>query len=210
MTMDEFEIVEIESTKKKLPKKEKKERGLYDTKKEPRKALSNYMRNQYRMLFSVMAMADRKAMIMVRINATIVSVLIVFHRFLITDIKFGVTMGVILLIGGTLSLILSLLAASPIAHLMKSIWHKEIHPKYPELKYNNFMIFNYHSLEEYEESMNEVINSQELQIGNQVRTSYLINLYNSHKYKLLYLSYSIFLVSFVAVILIFITGLLFY
>ncbi|TLX76914.1 hypothetical protein E9993_04315 [Labilibacter sediminis] len=93
---------------------------------------------------------------------------------------------------------------------MKKVWDKEIKPKYSELKYNNFMMFSYHSLDEYEEAMNEVVNGQELHIGNQFRTGYMINLYNGHKYKLLSLSYSIFLVSFASVILLFVIGLIFF
>ena len=79
-------------------------------------------------------------------------------------------------------------------------------PKYPELKYNNFLPVGKFTLEEYEKSMDEVVRSQELQIGNQTRFAYVIEAYLMNKYRLLDIAYNLFLGSFLLIALVFIIG----
>ena len=69
------------------------------------------------------------------------------------------------------------------------------------------MIFrNLCSFDEYEKSMDKVVGSQELQIGNQVRANYALMKYIVTKYLLLDVAYGVFLFSFVAVAGVFLTG----
>ncbi|WP_430815455.1 hypothetical protein [Carboxylicivirga sp. RSCT41] len=190
--------------------KKKKKRGLYDTKQEPRKALSTFFRNHFRMLINRMTMADRKAMIMVRINTAIISLLILFSQKMDLYINEGNKIGVVLLIGSGISLVLSLLTASPIGAYIHRLfkYHREMKEKYPDFMHNSFMMMKHVSLEEYEKSMDAVVRNQELQIGNQVRASFMLSHYTICKYQLLQWSYNVFLIAFFISIGIFLVGLI--
>ncbi|MCU4154714.1 hypothetical protein J1N10_01925 [Carboxylicivirga sp. A043] len=191
-------------------KKNKKKRKTYDTKQEPRKALQTFYRNHFRMLINRMTMADRKAMIMVRINTAIISLLIVFSQKMDLYINNGNKIGIVLLIGSGVSLVLSLLTASPIGAYIHRLfkYHREMKEKYPDFKHNSFMMMKRVSLEEYESSMDAVVRNQDLQIGNQVRASFMLNHYTLCKYQLLQWSYNVFLIAFFISIGVFLVGLL--
>ena len=105
--------------------KPKKERGLYYSKKEPRKALSTYLRNQNKFIISSLAIADRKAMIMIRINSTLASALIVFHDYVADYVQQGGTIASILIVGSVISLVCSIMAAKPNGWQIHSIFKKE-------------------------------------------------------------------------------------
>ncbi|MCW3804678.1 hypothetical protein [Plebeiibacterium marinum] len=210
---EELQIDEIIDNRKGLNHRgeveniEKKERGLYYTKKEPRKAFTNFQRNQYRALFNSMALTDRKSMILVRINTALISVLIVFNHYIMDHVPLGKSLIILALLGMGLSLITSMLSSKTPGFLIKRTLKGQIMPKYSELKYNVLMTFDSPSLEEYEEAMNEVVNSQELQIGNQTRASYLFNRILMRQYRLLEFSYNAFIVTIGLVIVLFIVGL---
>ncbi|MGQ1783574.1 MULTISPECIES: Pycsar system effector family protein [unclassified Saccharicrinis] len=195
-----------------LPKKKKEnnERGqlreLYATKKEPKKSLTNFQRNQFRTLFSSMALSDRKSMILVRISTTLLSALIVFHSYIEQNVPLGSVVLITAIVGVGISLVFGLLSSKPSG--IEQVLDKQIIPKYPNLKNNVLLFFTQPTLDEYEEAMDEVVRSQELQIGNQVRTSYLINSMLLRQYRLLTLSYLSFIITFVAVIGIFLIGML--
>ncbi|MBS2213395.1 hypothetical protein KEM09_18415 [Carboxylicivirga mesophila] len=178
--------------------KKKKKKKLYDTKQEPRKALSTFFRNHFKMLVNRMTMADRKAMIMVRINTTIISLLIVFNQQMDVYVDNGNAIVIVLLIGSGMSLVLSLLTASPIGAYVHRLfkYHREMKEKYPDFKHNSFMMMRRVDLDEYEKSMDAVVRNQDLQLGNQVRASFMLNHYTLCKYQLLQWSYNLFLIAF--------------
>ncbi|MBR8537743.1 hypothetical protein KDU71_19385 [Carboxylicivirga sediminis] len=178
--------------------KKKKKKKLYDTKQEPRKALSTFFRNHFKMLVNRMTMADRKAMIMVRINTTIISLLIVFNQKMDVYVDNGNAIVIVLLIGSGMSLVLSLLTASPIGAYVHRLfkYHREMKEKYPDFKHNSFMMMRRVDLDEYEKSMDAVVRNQDLQVGNQVRASFMLNHYTLCKYQLLQWSYNLFLIAF--------------
>ncbi len=189
-------------------KKPEEDKGLFYTKKEPKKSFTNFQRNQYRALFNSMALTDRKSMILVRINTTLVSVLIVFNQYIMEHVPMGSVIIVTALIGIGLSLILSMLSSKTPGFLIKKTLNNQILPQYPDLKHNLLITFSNPSLQDYEEAMDEIVKSQELQIGNQTRSSYLFNRILMRQYRMLDFSYNAFIVTIIAVILIFISGLL--
>ena len=193
--------------KERPDKEEKLDKGLFYTKKEPRKSFTNFHRNQYRALFNSMTLTDRKSMILVRINTALISVLIVFNHYVLDHVPWGKLLIVVALIGMGISLITSMLSSKTPGFLIKRTLKGQILPKYSELKYNVLMTFDNPSLEEYEEAMDEVVKSQELQIGNQTRASFLFNKILMRQYRLLEFSYNAFIVTIGAVIIIFIMGL---
>ncbi len=179
---------------------------LYWTKKEPRKALSTFFRNQNKMLLSYLAISDRKAMIMIRVNSLIVSAAILFYRYLHDNLPHGWLISLILIVGAGGALVFSVLAAKPNGIWILRFFNKNIKPTYPELKYNIFFPVGKYTLEEYERNMDEVVKSQELQIGNQTRFAYVIEAYLTNKYKLLDIAYTLFIGSFICITIIFIIG----
>lgn len=182
------------------------EHGLYYTKKEPRKALSTFFRNQNKVLVSSMAIADRKAMIMIRINSLLVTVIMVFYRYIDHELAMGWLIALLLIIGTGLALVFAVLAARPNGRAMHKITVNEIETLYPNLEERNFWVGPHVSLDEYEQSMDKLVNSQELQIGSQVRFNYVIEKYLSNKWRLLDIAYNLFLGSFVLATIVFVVS----
>jgi len=185
------------SKNKKKVSSEKK--GIFHTKKEPRKSVHTYLRNQNKVMVSSIAIADKKAAILIRINAAIVSGIIVFQSYIQANVQSGKLISVIIMIGIMISLILAILSAKPFGGFIRKYFAKEIEPKYPNLEENNFMVLDRKPLEEYEASMVKVLNSQDLQIGNQVRFNYILSSNIGYKYMLLDWAYNIFLLTFLVV-----------
>ncbi|TLX76565.1 hypothetical protein E9993_06655 [Labilibacter sediminis] len=181
-----------------------KERKRFSTKKEPKKTFSNFQRNQFRALFSSMALSDRKSMILVRINTTLLSLLIAFHAYIAQNVPLGNWIVMTAVLGTGISLISGLLSAKP-GGIRKAL-KKQILVRHPDLKANVLLHFDSPSLEEYEEAMDDVVRSQSLQIGNQARTTYLINTMLLRQYKWLSFSYNAFITTFIVVIGVFLVG----
>lgn len=178
-------------------------RRQFETKKEPRKALATFFRNQNKMMVTAIAIADRKAMIMIRMNSLIVSVAMVSFRYLNDSITLGWLIGAILILGTGIALVFAVLAAKPNNNFLRRVEKEEIIPAYPNLEQRNFWVPANTTLQEYEASMDKVVRSQELQIGNQVRFAYMIEKRLISKYKLLDIAYTLFLGSLIVATLIF-------
>jgi len=146
------------------------------------------------------------AMIMIRVNSTIVSVSILFYKYLNENLHFGWLIGLVLIIGAGGALVFSVLAARPNGVWFYKFFKKHIEPKYPDLEHYNFMPVGQPTLDEYEESMDKVVRSQELQIGNQTRFAFSIERYLYNKYRLLDIAYNLFLISFLLIAVIFVAG----
>jgi len=189
-----------------LAKEINKNHSLFYTKKEPRKSMNSFLRNQNKFMISGIIIADQKAMILLRTNSTIISGAIVFHDFIDTNVPLGHLIGVIIIVGLSISLILSILAARPFGRRLNNIFKKEIALTRPNLSENSFFMIEDASIEEYEAAIDKVVKSQELQIGNQVRAHYLLNRNLNYNYKLLDIAYNLFLITFILVALVFILG----
>ncbi|WP_075590749.1 Pycsar system effector family protein [Labilibacter marinus] len=197
-------LLENEIVEERMDIKEPKERKRFSTKKEPKKTFTNFQRNQYRALFSSMALSDRKSMILVRINTTLLSLLIAFHGYIAQNVPFGNWVVIVAVLGTGVSLIAGLLSSKP-GGIRKTL-KQQILVHHPNLKSNVLLHFDTPTLEEYEEAMDEVVRSQSLQIGNQTRTTYLINNMLLRQYKWLSFSYNAFITTFIVVISIFLVG----
>ena len=160
--------------------------GLFATKKEPRKSFATYQRNQNKFYLSTLNLIDRKAAIMLKVNATILSASVIFFNY-ITEINFGIKIAIILIITSFTSLIFSILASKPNSLAFYKRFKKDVVSKYKKREENLFMIgmSSGKTLEEYEKA-----NSQELQIGNQVRTMFLLEKEMKRGYFYLELAYS--------------------
>ncbi|MGG6230075.1 hypothetical protein [Tenacibaculum sp. SDUM215027] len=181
----------------------KESMGLFTTKKEPRKSFATYQRNQNKFYLSTLNLIDRKAAIMLKVNATILSASVIFFNY-ITEINFGIKIAIILIITSFTSLIFSILASKPNSLAFYKRFKRDVVSKYEKREENLFMIgmSSGKTLEEYEEAYNKVLNSQELQIGNQVRTMFLLEKEMKRGYFHLELAYSSFLVGLLILILV--------
>lgn len=178
-------------------------KGIFGTKYEPRKSLAVYLRNQNKIEVSLISILDKKAAILIKISTTIVSASIFFHKYLESNVINGHLLSHILLGGLMISLILSILATKPFSAFYRRMYEKEVLSNHPTLAENNFIFDGTSSLMDYELSMKEVIKSQDLQIGNQVRANYLIAKNNRYKSRLIDLAYTFFLMTFVVAAIVF-------
>jgi len=198
-----------EANTKKLKKKELEKLntgGMYGTSSEPRKALSTFLRNKNRSDVSLVSILDRKAAILIRITTTLVSVLIVFHQYIHENVILGSLIGNVLTVGMLITLVLSLLAAKPFSWIFSQVFKKEILPKHPNLEDNIYYAVEPCTLEEYEAAMRKVIQSQDLQLGNQIRANYMISKNNGAKALMLDIAYLVFLFTFLIVAGIYVYG----
>ncbi len=179
-------------------------KDMYDTKKEPRKSMGVYLKNQNRLIMSSIAIADKKAAILIRINTAIISALIVFESYFEGNVSFNNQIIPVLIIGLSISLLFAILAAKPFSYIMYKVFNKIIKKKYPNLEENNFMIFEVPEFEKYELSMQKVLKSQNLQIGNLTRFNYFMSKSISRNYLQLEIAYTIFLITFIVVTVLYI------
>lgn len=192
--------------KDKLKKKQDKMNsvGIYGTPIEPRKSLNTFLRNQNKYLINAIAIFDRKAALLIRISTATISVLIAFHEYLDEHVINGYLISIILVIGLLCSLILSILSTKPHTSYIKRLIKNQIKPEYPLLKYNIFYSPGSADLVEYEHAMTDVVKSQDLQVGNQVRANFILAKNNDLDAQLLSYSYNIFLITFLIAGVIFI------
>lgn len=188
---------------------EKKEKvlGPYETKKEPRKSLQTYLRNQNKLLINSINIIDKKAAIMIRVNAMIISAMVIFYTE-ITDIHYGNYIGAIMIIASFISLLFALNSSRP--HSFDTIFTINRSVKKRQLKAEE-RIFTPGatcdlSTDEFEVAFDKIVKSQSLQIGNQAKAMHLTENRVRISFIHIELSYLAFMLGFVATIVLFVVG----
>ena len=171
--------------------------GMFGSPTEPRKALNSFLRNQNNFEVNAVSIIDTKAAILIRISTAVISGLIVFHEYIEDNVIYGLPISAILLIGLLMALILSILAIKPLNKFVGNSIKSQVDSSYPKLEENTFFMWNSCNLREYEEAMMKVVNSQNLQLGNQIRANFLLARNNSYKATMVMRAYNIFLITFV-------------
>ncbi len=169
----------------------------------PSKTLDTFFKNQNRLLMSSISIADKKASILIRLNTTLVSGLIVFETYIDSQINFNPYIVPFLVIGLSLSLLFAILATKPFSMTLYKTINKIIKVHYPKLEENNFFLIDNISFKEYEDSMEKVKNSQELQMGNLTRFNFFMSKSISQKFVLLEIAYSLFLITLAGVLILY-------
>ena len=97
-------------------------------------------------------------------------------------------------------------ASRPHIFSFLSQYKKNIEDKYPKLEDNIFSVgmFDKVSLEDYEKAYDKLINSQELQVGNQIRTMFLYEKQIKNAFKHIEIAYASFMIGFSLVVLVFV------
>ena len=196
--------LKLAHTKEKLAINEKNTFGKFGSATEPRKSLSTYLRNQNKFEVSAISILDRKAAVLIKICPTIISGLIVFHNYIETNVAGGHLIMITLLVGLLTSLVLAILSIKPSTRGFDKIVKKHIKPLYPEKAENSFYIWEFDSYNNYEDAMEQVFKSQDLQVGNQIKANFILAKSNVKIADLLDYAYNTFLVSFIIAAIIFI------
>ncbi len=167
---------------------------LFETKKEPRKTFQTFLRNQNKSLLSLYNVADKKSAIMIRINSTIVSAVVIFYKT-IFELQYGNIICLILIISCLTSLLLALNASRPktFDNLLKANKNKGL--KQEERLFLN-TVSREVDYEEYEKVYDKILRSQELQIKNLTLASYQIERNLQNTYINIELSYLAFMIGF--------------
>ncbi|MFK8165517.1 MAG: Pycsar system effector family protein [Lewinella sp.] len=167
------------------------------------KTLDTFLKNQNRLLMSSISIADKKAATLIRLNTTLVSGLVVLESYLNTEINLNEYIIPFLIIGLSISLLFAILVSKPFSFILYRILNKVIKVNYPKLEENNFFLIDNIPFNEYEESMEKVMNSQELQIGNLTRFNYFMSRSISRKFILLEIAYSVFFLTLTGVLILY-------
>jgi len=181
--------------------------GLYYTKREPRKAFSTFMRNQNKFYVNSFNVIDRKAAIMIRVNSTIISAIVLFFQY-VQDIQYGTFIGLVMVFFSFVSMMAAIDASRPHVFSLFKRFKTKIAEKHPNLEQHLFAVGMHHktSIEDYEEAYNKIVNSQELQIGNQIRAMFGFEKQTHHSFHQIELAYIAFMIGFSIVVLTFIIG----
>ncbi|MGC6479726.1 MAG: hypothetical protein ACON42_05025 [Flavobacteriaceae bacterium] len=177
----------------------------FDTPKEPRKTFQTFLRNQNRLYIHSFNFIDRKAAIMIRMNSTIISVIVIFFDYII-GLPQGRGIGLTMVITSFFSLMFALNASRP--HTFYNIvrFRKTV-KKYRMLPEEQIFILGASaalSVEEYLNAFRKIVNDQKLQIGNQVKIMYLLEKRVRASFLYIEISYLIFMIGFLVMVFLFI------
>jgi hypothetical protein len=174
-------------------------------KKVPRSGIQTFFRSSYRSHIHLSMIADNKANIMISVNAIVISLLIsvLTYQDVTTTAPQILLPVVTFLITGMTSLVFAVLAVRPkVTQLNTSETAKQDYKK-NIVFFGNFVNLE---LEEYEEAMDAMFRDGELMYGNMTRDLYFLGKVLDKKYGYLTHSYNIFMVGFVATVLIFLVS----
>ncbi len=193
------------------PKEEPKQKPKkileqFETKKEKR-SLQTYLRNQSKFYLNSFNLIDRKASIMININSTIISAIIIFSSR-ISSVPFGNIIAVILILSCFLSLMFALNASRP--HYLNNLFLFKRNIKRHNLQPEETIFVSGTTtnlnLKQYLEAFDKIVKSQKLQIGNQVRAMHICEKRIRSSFINIELSYLAFMIGFVAVVIFFVIG----
>lgn len=190
-----------------MSEKYKEPLAMFETKKEPRKSFQTFLRNQVKIQLNSLNMIDRKAAIMIRINSTIISAIVIFSNK-IQSLPNGHYIGIILIVSCFLSLLLALNASRPNTFKIFFEAGKTIKKRRISNEERVFVpgAAADMSIEDYEKTFDKIVNNQKLQVGNQVRGLHFMEKQIRNAFMHIELSYLIFMIGFFAVVTLFIHG----
>ncbi|MCY4161620.1 MAG: hypothetical protein OXE77_07115 [Flavobacteriaceae bacterium] len=190
-----------------VKKTEESTLGQFESKKEPRKSLQTFLRNQNRLYVNSFNIIDRKASIMIRMNSIIISGVFLFYNN-VRDVELGSLIGLILIVCCFLSLLFALNASRP--NSFGAYLFIRQNTKKRQLKTEETVFVtgvNAHvSEEEFEEAFDKIVKNQKLQIGNQARAAHMFEKRIRNAFFLIEISYLTFMVGFIGVVVLFIIG----
>jgi hypothetical protein len=172
----------------------------------PLRAIQSFLRTNYRNHIELSAIADNKANIMISVNSILISVLITllsYRNIGETNPKIMLPV-VIFLVSGLFSLLFAVLAARPKITRLPFDTQTQDLSKANIIFFGNFVQLD---LPTYEKAMDRLFREGELLYGNMVRDLYFLGQVLDRKYRFLTVSYTVFMVGFIASVILFIATL---
>jgi len=198
----EEEIKELEEKVDKFKEKAKKAKEL-----KPTRGIETMFRTTSRSHMDLSAIADNKANIMISINSIILSVLVSVLIRKLEEYPHMTVPAIMLTLVCLTTIVFAVLATRP--NVTKGRFEKEdIHDK----KTNLLFFGNFHRMElkDYHWAMMEMLKDADYLYGSMIKDIYFLGCVLGKKYRLLRMSYTIFMFGFVISILGFIIAELFF
>ena len=196
--MMEEQLDEIRSTKKKKEKKIKNELKNID----PEKAIQSVFRVTLRNHIKLSDIADTKANILLSVNAIIISIALsnLIPKLDNASNYYLIIPTIIFLFFTVISIVLSVLATRP--NVTSGKFSKE---DVDNKKVNLLFFGNFHKmkLDEFEWAMNEMLNDKDYIYSSLIKDLYFLGLVLQKKYKILRLTYSIFMLGIIVSVIAF-------
>ena len=165
----------------------------------PGSAIQTFFRSNYRNHINLSNIADGKANIMISVNSILISVLITVLTYRnVAETNPVILMPIVIfLLTGLASFIFAVLSARP---KVTSLLHKNMSKD--KIKKNIVFFGNFVNLDldQYEEAMDAMFRDSELIYGNMTRDLYYLGKVLDKKYRFLTVSYTIFMIGFVAAV----------
>ncbi|MCJ8165476.1 DUF5706 domain-containing protein [Pontibacter sp. E15-1] len=192
-----------ERLSKEEKKKKKSEKKHRETLAQPKRGIETMFRNTYRTHLNLSAIADNKANMMISLNAIILSVVITYlsakssiigtdftqHRTLIVPIG-------MLLLTTLGSVVFAIISAQPeVTSFSINRKKKKINTRNVNLLF--FGNFTHLPLEDFQKGMHEIMRDKKSLYNNMITDIYYLGDVLSRKYKILRISYTIFMVGLV-------------
>ncbi len=187
---------DVENSGKKVKKSNKKSSKVKDNK--PTRGIETMFRLTSKNHLELSAMADTKANIMISVNSIILSVLVSVLFRKLEEYPHLILPAIIMTIVCLTTIVFAILATRP--NVSKGTFtDDDIHNK----KTNLLFFGNFHKMgmEKYEWAMKEMMNDAEYLYSSLIRDIYLLGVVLGKKYRLLRISYTIFMFGFVIAVL---------
>lgn len=174
----------------------------------PERAVQTFFRANYRNHINLSQIADNKANIMISVNAILISVIISIVSYQNLSERNPAVLAPVItfVISGLASLIFAVLSARPKVTTLNEGKKSAEDIRKNIAYFGNFAKLN---VEQFEEAMDAVMRDGELMYGNMTRDLYYLGKVLDKKYRLLTLSYNIFMVGFATTVVFFLIALFF-
>jgi predicted metal-dependent HD superfamily phosphohydrolase len=195
---------QLQKESKKLKKEEKEQR---ETLAQPKRGIETMFRNTYRTHLNLSAIADNKANMMISLNAIIMSVIITYlsTKTSITGAEFAQHRSLLIPVGMLLlttlgSVIFAIISAQPEVTSFSFKKNQMNSKKVNLLFFGNFTNI---PLEDFQQGMHEIMRDKKSLYTNMITDIYYLGEVLDRKYKILRISYSIFMVGLVLTVVAF-------
>ncbi|WP_245869012.1 Pycsar system effector family protein [Pontibacter ramchanderi] len=195
---------QLQKESKKLKKEEKEQR---ETLAQPKRGIETMFRNTYRTHLNLSAIADNKANMMISLNAIIMSVIITYlsTKTSITGAEFAQHRSLLIPVGMLLlttlgSVIFAIISAQPEVTSFSFKRNKINSKKVNLLFFGNFTNI---PLEDFQNGMHEIMRDKQSLYTNMITDIYYLGEVLSRKYKILRISYSIFMAGLILTVIAF-------
>lgn len=195
---------------KELKKKKKKDKKKRETHAQPKRGIETMFRNTYRTHLNLSAIADNKANMMISLNAIIISVVITYlsAKTSVTGTEFAHHRSLLIPVGTLLlttlgSIIFAIISAQP--DVTSFTLKKKSNDKINTRKVNLLFFGNFTkiALEDFQTGMHEIMRDKKSLYNNMITDIYYLGDVLNRKYKILRISYTIFMVGLVLTVVAF-------